>query len=159
VTELPAQDQLQAVLAQLVTRNRPHSGATVQADIRLPLLTGGLGPEEHDLEVELEPPVPGPAGYVASRSEATRQRYISIVTGDADWRAYLLHGDELTETTHFELKSPSLSGLGRLQADAIAALELDEARSFITLRQRVRDALASHGAAEEVSDIVTEMLA
>jgi hypothetical protein len=52
-----------------------------------------------------------------------------------------------------------LSELGKLQADTVAALELDQTGNFVTLRQRVRDALASHGAASEISDTVTEMLA
>ena len=138
VTDLPAQEQLQATLARLVNRDRPHSEATVQSDIRQLLLTGGLGLEEHDLDVELETPVPGRrridievgftvievkkdlrkaavvkdatkqlAGYLASRSEATGQRYIGVLTDGADWRAYHLQGDELTEATRFELKSPS----------------------------------------------------
>ena len=110
----------------------------MQSDIRQLLLTGGLGLEEHDLDVELETPVPGRrridievgftvievkkdlrkaavvkdatkqlAGYLASRSEATGQRYIGVLTDGADWRAYHLQGDELTEATRFELKSPS----------------------------------------------------
>lgn len=119
-----------------MNRDRVHSEATVQSDIRLLLLTGGLGLEDHDLDVELETQVPGRrridievgftvievkkdlrkaavirdavrqlAGYVASRSEATGQRYVGILTDGADWRAYNMSGGELTEATRFELKS------------------------------------------------------
>ena len=134
-------DQLQALLDRLVNRDRVRSEATVQSDVRQLLLTGGLGLAEHDLEVELETPVPGHrridvevgftvievkkdlrsvavvkdakkqlAGYVASRSDQTGQRYVGILTDGADWRAYQLKGDELTEDTRHELKS-SRSGL------------------------------------------------
>lgn len=119
-----------------MNRDRVHSEATVQSDIRLLLLTGGLGLEDHDLDVELETQVPGRrridievgftvievkkdlrkaavvrdavrqlAGYVASRSEATGQRYVGILTDGADWRAYNMSGGDLTEATRFELKS------------------------------------------------------
>jgi SAM-dependent methyltransferase len=119
-----------------VNRDRVHSEATVQSDIRLLLLTGGLGLEDHDLDVELETQVPGRrridievgftvievkkdlrkaavvrdavkqlAGYVASRSEATGQRYVGILTDGADWRAYNISGGALTEATRFELKA------------------------------------------------------
>ena len=46
------------------------------------------------------------AGYVASRSQETDQRYVGILTDGADWRAYQLHGDELVEVTRFELMPP-----------------------------------------------------
>jgi hypothetical protein len=121
---------------RLVNRDRVHSEATVQSDIRLLLLTGGLGLEDHDLDVDLETQVPGRrridievgftvievkkdlrkaavvrdavkqlAGYVASRSEATGQRYVGILTDGADWRAYNMSGGVLTEATRFELKA------------------------------------------------------
>ena len=121
---------------RLVNRDRVHSEATVQSDIRLLLLTGGLGLEDHDLDVDLETQVPGRrridievgftvievkkdlrkaavvrdavkqlAGYIASRSEATGQRYVGILTDGADWRAYNMSGGVLTEATRFELKS------------------------------------------------------
>lgn len=123
---------------RLANRDRVHSEATVQADVRQLLLTGGLGLAEHDLEVNLETPVAGHrridvevgftvievkkdlrsvavvkeatkqlAGYVASRSEQTGQRYVGILTDGADWRAYQLKGDELSEDTRYELKSRS----------------------------------------------------
>jgi hypothetical protein len=123
---------------RLANRDRVRSEATVQSDVRQLLLTGGLGLAEHDLEVDLETPVPGHrridvevgftvievkkdlrstavvreakkqlAGYVASRSEQTGQRYVGILTDGADWRAYQLKGDELTEDTRYELKSRS----------------------------------------------------
>jgi SAM-dependent methyltransferase len=51
--------QLRSLLDRLTNRDRVHAEATVQADIRQLLLSGGLGLAEHDLEVELETPVPG----------------------------------------------------------------------------------------------------
>ena len=132
--------QIQALLDRLTNRDRVHSEASVQSDIRYLLLSGDLGLAEHDLDVELEAPVPGGrridvevgftvievkkdlrsaavveaakeqlAGYVASRSHQTGQRYVGILTDGADWRAYHLHGDELVEATRYELK-PSRSG-------------------------------------------------
>jgi SAM-dependent methyltransferase len=129
------------MLDRLANRDRVRSEATVQADIRQLLLSGGLGLAEHDLDVELETPVPGRrridvevgftvievkkdlrsasvvkdaekqlAGYVASRSEQTGQRYVGILADGADWRAYHLQGGELVEATRYELKS-SRSGL------------------------------------------------
>ena len=50
------------------------------------------------------------AGYVASRSQQTGQRYVGILTDGADWRAYHLKGDELVEATRYDLK-PSRRGL------------------------------------------------
>src|ERR1039458_3849186 len=50
-------DQIQAVLGRLANRDRVHSEATVQADVRQLLLSGGLGLDEHDLDVDLEAPV------------------------------------------------------------------------------------------------------
>jgi hypothetical protein len=44
---------------RLADRDRVHSGATVQADIRQLLLPGGLGLGEDDLDVDLETPVTG----------------------------------------------------------------------------------------------------
>lgn len=122
---------------RLADRDRVRSEATVQADIRQLLLTGGLGLGEDDLDVELETPVSGQrridvevgftvievkkdlrstavvnkaikqlAGYVATRSQETDQRYVGILTDGADWRAYQLQDDELAEVTRFELKPP-----------------------------------------------------
>jgi SAM-dependent methyltransferase len=138
--------QLQALLERLADRDRVRSEATVQADIRQLLLSGGLGLAEHDLDVELEAPVSGGrridvevgftvievkkdlrsaavvknaktqlAGYVASRSQQTGQRYVGILTDGADWRAYHLQAGELVEATRHELK-PSRSGLTSLLA-------------------------------------------
>jgi SAM-dependent methyltransferase len=138
------EEQLRALLDRLANRDRVRSEATVQADIRQLLLGGGLGLAEHDLEVELETPVPGRrridvevgftvievkkdlrsvsvvkdavkqlAGYVASRSQQTSQRYVGILTDGTDWRAYHLQGDELVEATRYELK-PSRPGLSPL---------------------------------------------
>lgn len=50
----PGTDPLQHLLRRLSDRDRIRSEATVQADIRQLLLTGGLGLEEADLPVELE---------------------------------------------------------------------------------------------------------
>jgi hypothetical protein len=58
-TDLPESDPLRGVLDRLVNRDRVHSEATVQSDIRLLLLAGGLGLEDHDLDVDLETQVPG----------------------------------------------------------------------------------------------------
>jgi SAM-dependent methyltransferase len=135
-TDSASEEQLRALLDRLVNRDRVRSEATVQADVRQLLLTGGLGLEENDLTVELETPVPGRrridvevgftvievkkdlrsvavvkdaqeqlAGYVASRSLQTGQRYVGILTDGADWRAYQLRGNELVEDTRIELKS------------------------------------------------------
>jgi hypothetical protein len=143
-TDLPESDPLRGVLDRLVNRDRVHSEATVQSDIRLLLLAGGLGLEDHDLDVDLETQVPGRrridievgftvievkkdlrkaavvkdavkqlAGYVASRTEATGQRYVGILTDGADWRAYNMSGGVLAEATRFELKS-SRQGLAPL---------------------------------------------
>jgi hypothetical protein len=51
-----------------------------------------------------------------------------------------------------------LSELGRQEAETVAALDLDEHGNFITLRQTVRRELASHAAATEISDVITELL-
>lgn len=144
VTDSGHEAQLQALLDRLANRDRVRSEATVQSDVRHLLLSGGLGLAEHDLEVELETPVPGRrridvevgftvievkkdlrsvtvvkdakkqlAGYVASRSHQTGQRYVGILTDGTDWRAYHLQGDELVEATRYELKSsrPGLTPL------------------------------------------------
>lgn len=136
MAEAETKDPLQNVLERLVNRDRVRSEATVQSDIRMLLLAGGLGLAEHDLDVELETAVPGQrridievgytvievkkdirssavvgkaikqlTGYVASRSEATGQRYVGILTDGADWRAYNMSGGVLTEATRFDLKS------------------------------------------------------
>jgi len=42
------------LLRRLANRDRVRSEATVQADVRQLLLSGGLGLAEHDLDVELE---------------------------------------------------------------------------------------------------------
>jgi hypothetical protein len=128
-------DQLQSLLGRLSNRDKVRSEATVQADVRQLLLSGGLGLEEHDLDVDLEAPVADHrridievgytvievkkdlrkasvvkdarkqlAGYVASRTEQTGQRYVGILTDGADWQAYNLRGGELAEVTRFELK-------------------------------------------------------
>lgn len=52
-------DQLQTLIGRLANRDKVRSEATVQADIRQLLLSGGLGLEDHDLEVVLEAPVAG----------------------------------------------------------------------------------------------------
>jgi hypothetical protein len=134
VAESVLEEQLRALLDRMANRDRVRSEATVQADIRMLLLSGGLGLSEHDLDVELETPVPGGrridievgftvievkkdlrsagvvkaaeqqlAGYVASRSQDTGQRYVGILTDGADWRAYELQGDELVQATRYEL--------------------------------------------------------
>jgi SAM-dependent methyltransferase len=59
MTTRPSSDQLQALLDRLANRDRVRSEATIQSDVRQLLLTGGLGLAEHDLDVELETPVPG----------------------------------------------------------------------------------------------------
>jgi len=134
-TESPLEGWLQELVDRLADRDRVRAEAVIQADIRQLLLSGGLGLAEHDLDVDLETPVPGRrridvevgftvievkrdlrsaavvrdaikqlAGYVASRSEQTGQRYVGILTDGTDWRAYHLQGTELVEATRFELK-------------------------------------------------------
>jgi hypothetical protein len=51
-----------------------------------------------------------------------------------------------------------LSELGQKEAELVAALELDEQASYITLRQRVRQALAAGSYAAETEDIVTGLI-
>jgi hypothetical protein len=51
-----------------------------------------------------------------------------------------------------------LSDLGQQEAQLVAALDLNVHGNFVTLRQRVRQALASTDCAHEVADIVTELL-
>jgi hypothetical protein len=51
-----------------------------------------------------------------------------------------------------------LAELGRLEAEAVAALDLDEHGNFITLRQLVRRELANRETAAEISEVVTELL-
>ncbi len=137
-------DQLQALIGRLSNRDKIRAEANIQADVRQMLLTGGLGLEDHDLEVDLEAPVAGHrridvevgytvievkrdlrkpsvvkdarkqlAGYVASRTEQTGQRYVGILTDGVDWLAYNLRSGELEEVARFELK-PSRSALGSL---------------------------------------------
>jgi hypothetical protein len=47
-------DELSQLLRRLADRERVRSEATVQADVRQLLLTGGLGLADHDLDVQLE---------------------------------------------------------------------------------------------------------
>jgi len=47
-------DELSQLLRRLAARERVRSEATVQADVRQLLLTGGLGLADHDLDVQLE---------------------------------------------------------------------------------------------------------
>ncbi len=47
-------DELSQLLRRLADRDRVRSEATVQADVRQLLLTGGLGLADHDLDVQLE---------------------------------------------------------------------------------------------------------
>lgn len=47
-------EDLQDLLRRLADRNRLHSEANIQSDVRQILLTGGLDLAEHDLEVNLE---------------------------------------------------------------------------------------------------------
>jgi hypothetical protein len=51
-----------------------------------------------------------------------------------------------------------LSGLGRQESDLVAGLGLDEHGNFVTLRQKAREALAAGSAAEEIANIVTDLL-
>jgi SAM-dependent methyltransferase len=136
VVEITEQDPLRGVLERLANRGKLRTEANIQSDIRMLLLSGGLGLAEHDLDVDLETPVPGGrridievgytvievkkdirsttviknavkqlAGYVASRAEATGQRYVGILTDGVDWRAYELESEDLIEATRFEFKS------------------------------------------------------
>ena len=51
-----------------------------------------------------------------------------------------------------------LSELGRQQTELVAALDLDETGNFVTLRQRVRNVLAETNSADEIGQIVIELL-
>lgn len=51
-----------------------------------------------------------------------------------------------------------LAELGQDQCQFVAGLDLEEGRSFVTLRRRVRAALADHPATQEIEAAVTEML-
>jgi hypothetical protein len=51
-----------------------------------------------------------------------------------------------------------LSELGQKEAELVAALDFDEQASYITLRQRVRQALAAGPQAAEIEDIVTGLI-
>lgn len=51
-----------------------------------------------------------------------------------------------------------LSELGQQQAQMVAALDLDAGSNYVTLRQDVRGALAGSSGADEVAEIVTELL-
>lgn len=44
------------------------------------------------------------SGYVQARTEQVSQRYVGILTDGADWRAYSLSGDTLTQVSRFEVK-------------------------------------------------------
>jgi SAM-dependent methyltransferase len=59
VLEAAFADQLQALIGRLANRDRVRAEANVQADVRQLLLSGGLGLEDHDLDVDLEAPVAG----------------------------------------------------------------------------------------------------
>ncbi len=50
-------DELTQLVRRLADRERVRSEATVQADVRQLLLTGGLGLGDHDLDVNLETPL------------------------------------------------------------------------------------------------------
>lgn len=51
-----------------------------------------------------------------------------------------------------------LAELGQLEAALVADLDLDETGNFVTLRRRVREALAAGMYADEIESIVTELL-
>lgn len=107
--------------------------ADIQSDIKLLLLSGGLDLDEGDLEVYLEAQAAGKRidieigftvievkrdvrradvltdateqleGYVAQRTEATKQRYVGIVTDGHDWYLYTLGaGGTLELASKFE---------------------------------------------------------
>ncbi|QYC44288.1 putative type I restriction enzymeP M protein [Nonomuraea coxensis DSM 45129] len=48
--------------------------------------------------------------------------------------------------------------LGQAEASLVAELDLDETENFVTLRRKVRQALSSGSHAEEIANIVTELL-
>jgi hypothetical protein len=47
-------DEFSQLLRRLAARDRVRSEATVQADVRQLLLTGGLGLDDHDLDLQRE---------------------------------------------------------------------------------------------------------
>jgi hypothetical protein len=51
-----------------------------------------------------------------------------------------------------------LSELGHHEAQIVASMDLNEKQNFVTLRQDVREALATSDIATEVEDIVTDLL-
>jgi hypothetical protein len=51
-----------------------------------------------------------------------------------------------------------LSSLGRQEAELVAGLDIDEHGNFVTLRQDIRELLATASSAEEINQIVMELL-
>lgn len=51
-----------------------------------------------------------------------------------------------------------LSTLGRQEADLVAGLDLGEDRNFVNLRQDIREVLASSSSADEINQLVMELL-
>ena len=51
-----------------------------------------------------------------------------------------------------------LAQLGRACAAEVSALPLDEAANFVTLRRRVREALAASTVANEANELVIDLL-
>ncbi|WP_433419771.1 N-6 DNA methylase [Microtetraspora malaysiensis] len=128
-------EDVEDLLKRLAGRNSLRSEATIQADVRQILLTGGLNLAENDLEVNLEAQVGNRrridvevgytvievkknlsetvvreaevqlGDYVATRTRETGQRYVGILTDGAEWRAYQLENDILVEATRYTLKT------------------------------------------------------
>ncbi|MFC3981721.1 N-6 DNA methylase [Streptosporangium jomthongense] len=128
-------EDVEDLLKRLAGRNPLRSEATIQADVRQILLTGGLNLAENDLDVHLEAQVGNRrridvevgytvievkkslsetivqaaeaqlGDYVAMRSHETGQRYVGILTDGAEWRAYQLRNDVLAEVTRYTLKA------------------------------------------------------
>ena len=131
------------LVGELARRDAARTEAMVQADIRELLLTAPLGLYDHhvveleaqvgdgrriDVEVGFtvievkkdlrkgsvrDDEVEQLAGYVCERSHELSQRYVDVLTNGAEWRAYHVADDVLTEVATITVKPsrPDLDGL------------------------------------------------
>lgn len=125
------------LIGELARRDAPRTEAMVQADVRELLLSADLGLDEQQVveleaqvgdrrRIDVEAgfavievkkdlrkgnvragAVEQLAGYVQHRSEQLGQRYIGVLTDGAEWRAYRLAEDGLTEVSALTLTARS----------------------------------------------------